>query len=376
MKLFANLVRILVGIEFVFSGFVKVVDPYGTGLKLQEYFEVFAADLPVMGFFFEFFASNAQALSLIFCATELILGVALLVSFRMNVTAWVVFGLMTFFTFLTFYSAYFNKVTDCGCFGDFLKLEPWHSFWKDIVSLALISVIFIYRKQYQSFKASTILVGISTIIAFGIGLYALNYLPPIDFLAYAKGLNIQEQMQPTGVKPEIEYTFLDKETNEPISAMEFLMDTNRYKYVDSEILNQKALSPKITDYAVSDPDGNDVTALTFEGQKLFLIFKKTTFISETQLKKIKALDDAFANGTNSQSEVTPMLLTSLVSSQFQEFKNTNQLNSIIYNIDEKVLKTMARTNPCVILLKNGTIVNKWGKANLPTPQEVQAALSE
>ena len=373
MKLVANIIRILVGIEFIFSGFVKVVDPYGTGLKLQEYFEVFAADLPALSSFFEFLAHNAQTLSLIFCAAELILGVALLVSFRMKITAWVVLGLMTFFTFLTFYSAYFNKVTDCGCFGDFLKLEPWNSFWKDIISLALILVIFFYRKKYKQLNVSGLVVGISTFIAFGIGIYALNYLPPIDFLAYAEGLNIKEQMQPTGVKPEIEYTFLNKETNEEISAMEFLMDTNKYKYVDSKILNQKALSPKITDYSVSDSEGNDVTDLTFDGAKLLLIFKKTDHIADSQLEDIKTLEQAYST-TN--SVVTPMLLTSLVSSQFENFKKENGLNSAVYNIDEKVLKTMARTNPCVILLENGTVKRKWGKADLPTPQDVQAALSE
>jgi hypothetical protein len=280
---------------------------------------------------------------------------------------------MTFFTFLTFYSAYFNKVTDCGCFGDFLKLDPWNSFWKDIISMMLISVIFLYRKKYQPFNISGLLVGVSTLVTFGIGLYALNYLPPLDFLAYAKGLNIQEQMQPTGVKPKIEYTFLDKETNEEISAMEFLMDTNKYKYIDSEILNQKLLSPKITDYAVSDADGNDVTDLTFEGAKLLLIFKKTSPVSDTQLERMRALEKAYSNAN---SAVTPMLLTSLVSSQFKSFKISSNLSSAVYNIDEKVLKTMARTNPCIILLENGTVVSKWGKANLPTPAEVQAALSE
>lgn len=373
MKLFANIIRILVGIEFVFSGFVKVVDPYGTGLKLQEYFEVFAADLPALSGFFEFFAHNAQTLSLVFCATELILGVALLVSFRMKITAWVVLGLMTFFTFLTFYSAYFNKVTDCGCFGDFLKLEPWNSFWKDVISMALIAVIFVYRKKYTSYSFSGLVVGIGTFISFGIGIYALNYLPPIDFLAYAEGLNIQQQMQPTGVKPKIEYTFFDNEVNEEISAEEFLMDTSRYKYVDSKILNQSELTPKITDYSVSDTEGNDVTASTFEGAKLLVIFKKTDHVSDTQIEEIKELEKSF---NNNNSQVEPMLLTSLVSSQFEDFRKSSNLNSPVFNIDEKVLKTMARTNPCVILLENGTVKRKWGKANLPSASDVQAALSK
>lgn len=373
MKLLANAVRILVGIEFIFSGFVKVVDPYGTGLKLQEYFEVFAADLPALGGFFEFFAHNAQTLSLIFCATELILGFALLVSFRMKITAWIVLGMMTFFTFLTFYSAFFDKVTDCGCFGDFLKLEPWTSFWKDVISLTLIAVIFAYRKKYQSLNFSGVIVAVSTMVAFGIGIYALNFLPPIDFLAYAEGLNIEKQMQPTGVKPDIEYTFLDKNTNAEITAAEFLMDTNQYKYVDSKILNQSKLNPKITDYSVSDADGNDVTQNTFEGAKLLLIFKKTDGVSDAQISKIKTLESSFIS---SNASVEPMLLTSLVSSQFENFKKSSNLSSPVFNIDEKVLKTMARTNPCIILLENGIVKKKWGKANIPAPAAVNAALSE
>ena len=115
MKFIANLSRILVGIELIFSGFVKVVDPYGTGLKLQEYFEVFQKDVPALSGFFQIFADNAFILSLLFCVAELSLGIALLVKFKTKWTAWAVMLMMLFFTFLTFYSAYYNKVTDCGC---------------------------------------------------------------------------------------------------------------------------------------------------------------------------------------------------------------------------------------------------------------------
>lgn len=371
MKLLANIVRVLVGVEFVFSGFVKVVDPYGTGLKLQEYFEVFAADMPAFSGFFEFFAHHAQTLSLVFCASELILGVALLFSFRMRLTAWIVLGLMSFFTFLTFYSAYFEKVTDCGCFGDFLKLKPWNSFWKDVISLALILIIFIYRKKYKWMRWSNLAVGFATVVAFGIGLYALNFLPPLDFLAYAKGLSIKEQMQPTGVKPDIEYKFLDKNSNGEITSKEYLMDTNRYVYVDSEILNQDKLAPKITDYSVSSSEGEDVTQQTFEGAKLLLIFKKTDGVSESQAAKIKELEKAFGSA---EVGVQPMILTSLVSSQFDGFYKSAGFATPTYNIDEKVLKTMARTNPCVILLKDGFVKEKWGKANLPSAADVTAKL--
>lgn len=366
MKTFAQIARILVGIEFIFSGFVKVVDPYGTGLKLQEYFEVFAKDIPAMSGFFELFAHNAQTLSLIFCATELILGVALLVGFRMKLTAWVVLLMMGFFTFLTFYSAYFNRVTDCGCFGDFLKLKPWNSFLKDVISMVFIIPIFIYRAIFKPLPFANSITAIATIIAFGIGIYALRYLPPVDFLPYAVGKSIPEQMQPTGVKPDIAYTFFDKKDNKDIHSKEYLMDTVRYRYVSSETLNQSELTPKITDYSISDSDGNDITAETFDGIKLFLIIKKLDHISDKQIAQMKTLEQAFTNTT-----VQPMWLTSLVAEQFDSFKKQAGFSTPTYMIDEKVLKTMARTNPCVILLKNGVVIKKWGSHNIPTKEAIE-----
>lgn len=368
MNIIANIARILVGFELIFSGFVKVVDPYGTGLKLQEYFEVFAQDLPALSGFFELIASQSQSLSLIFCAGELILGVALLVKFKMPATAWIVMAMMAFFTFLTFYSAYFNKVTDCGCFGDFLKLDPWTSFYKDIVSLAVILVIFLYRKKYGTHSFALPVTFIGAIIAFGIGIYGKMYLPMIDFLPYAKGLNIEEQMQPTGVKPLFSYTFLDKNSGGEITSPEYLMDTNRYKYVSSIILNEDLLRPKITDYSISDLDGNDVTSSTFENNKLLICIKKKENISESQLTALSKLSQNI-KGTDA------MVISSLDIADLSAFLNKSGVKIPCYNVDEKVLKTMARTNPCLILLQNGTVKAKWSHNSIPTADEVETNLN-
>ncbi|MGR3812304.1 BT_3928 family protein [Jiulongibacter sp. NS-SX5] len=365
MKLIAQIARILVGIEFIFSGFVKVVDPYGTGLKLQEYFEVFAEDLPFLSGLFELFASQSQTLSLIFCAAELILGVALLVSFKMPKTAWVVLGLMGFFTFLTFYSAYFNKVTDCGCFGDFLKLKPWTSFYKDIISLGVILIIFFNRKSYNEWFMAKPITLIATIIAFGIGLYAKRYLPILDFLPYAKGLSIAEQMQPTGVKPIIEYTFLDKVNNEELQSVEYLMDTAQYKYLSSVVLNEDEIQPKITDFSVTGIEGDDLTQDAFTGKRAFYIFKKLKGISEDELKEMADL------GTALQKQgFEIMTLTSLLLEDFNTFHSSHHIPGTAYNTDEKVLKAMARTNPVIYVLEDGVVKGKWSSHNIPSESEV------
>ena len=359
MKLFSQIARIIVGVIFTFSGFVKVVDPVGTGIKLEEYFEVFAQDLPSLQGLFMFFAHNSLALSLIFCALEVILGVATLLSYRMKITSWLLLIIIIFFTFLTFYSAYFNKVTDCGCFGDFLKLKPWTSFNKDIFLTVFILVIFAFRNKYANSNLN-IIMALVTAISFGIGIYAIRYLPPIDFLPYAIDKSIPEQMKPTGVKPIMEFTFLNKKTNEEIVAKEFLMDTLTYKYLSMVTLNEDKLKPKITDYSITDQQGNNDTDSTFVGTKLLVIFKDVKNIDNEQINKLKSLiKEAEAK------EIKPMILTSVIQADYQKFSEINGITTPFFSADATVLKTMARTNPCVILLQNGIVKGKWGNHSIP-----------
>ena len=369
MKFLANFSRILVGLEFIFSGFVKVVDPYGTGLKLQEYFEVFATDLPALAPFFHFFAHNSLALSLVFCCLELVLGVALLFNFKIKLTSWLVLGLMTFFTFLTFYSAYFNKVTDCGCFGDFLKLKPWHSFLKDVISMVFIFIIFGYRKKFKKSDIGTPMVLLAVIFSLGVGIYAIRYLPLIDFLPYAAGKSIPKQMERPDIKPEIEYVFLDKSSNEQIESKEYLADTNKYKYVSSVVLNEDLIKPKITDYSVSDSSGNDVTQETFQGKVLLIVLKKLDGLDEIDFSLITKL------GTKaSKNKIRPMVVTSIATEDFKKFKLRKGLKFDSFTCDEKVLKTMARNNPTFVLLNDGVVVKKWAYNNIPTGEQLNELL--
>ena len=137
--------RYFVGCLFIFSGLIKLNDPVGTKIKMEEYFEVFAEDF---GSFFHYLIPYALEIGLIIVVLEIVLGVAVLIYYKMEWTTKVLLALMVFFTFLTFYSAYFNKVTDCGCFGDAIKLTPWESFIKDLVLMVFVLHLFWYRKQY------------------------------------------------------------------------------------------------------------------------------------------------------------------------------------------------------------------------------------
>ena len=135
MNFLDKIVRWFVGLLFIFSGLVKLNDPMGTAIKMEEYFEVFSSDIWSV---FHYFVPYAMHFGLLVVILEVLLGVALLINYRMKLTSWVLLLLIVFFTFLTFYSAYFNKVTDCGCFGDAIPLTPWQSFGKDIVLLIFL----------------------------------------------------------------------------------------------------------------------------------------------------------------------------------------------------------------------------------------------
>src|SRR5687768_10392859 len=262
--------RFFVGGLFIFSGLIKLNDPIGTKIKMEEYFGVFAEDF---GSFFNLFVPVSLEIGMIMIILEIVLGVAVLIFYRMNVTAVLLLVLMIFFTFLTFYSAYFNKVTDCGCFGDAIKLTPWQSFIKDIILMIPVLHLFWYRKTYLPVlrtREGHLVVGVATVLCLSLGIYAIRHLPFIDFRAYRIGNHIPTQMQPEE-QPVFEYVFIRKGDGEEIRSEKYLMDTTQYKYVSVVQLNEDKTQAKITDYAVTSMDGEDVTQQTFEGVKLFFV---------------------------------------------------------------------------------------------------------
>ena len=208
-KIADQVARFFVGGLFIFSGLIKLNDPVGTRIKMEEYFSVFADDF---GSFFNIFIPVALEIGMIMIILEIVLGVAVLIYYRMEVTTILLLAIMVFFTFLTFYSAYFNKVTDCGCFGDAIKLTPWQSFWKDIILMFPVLHLFWYRKTYTPVlrkREGHFVVGAATVVCLFLGIYAIRHLPFIDFRAYRVGNHIPSQMQPEE-QPVFEYVFIEQ----------------------------------------------------------------------------------------------------------------------------------------------------------------------
>ena len=308
-NILVQIARIIVGTLFIFSGFVKLVDPIGSQYKFEEYFSEGVLNL-------EFLIPYALPFAIFLIIAEIVLGVALLVGWRAKLTVNSLKIMILFFLFLTWYSAYYNKVTDCGCFGDAIKLTPWETFTKDVILTILIFFIgakIRFIKPVLPKANPGLIVIVSLIISSFITYYVLNHLPIIDFRAYAIGKNIPEGME--------------------------------YKN-DGKI-------PPIHDFMLEDSQ-NDLAPQIVKMDKVMLVIMssldKSDFEAFPEIK-IKA-DEALQKGYKVYG------VSASFSDIIQLTKKEYQLPFEILFCDETTLKTMIRSNPGIMILNKGTIVEK------------------
>lgn len=366
-KIIDQISRFIVGGLFIFSGLIKLNDPIGTEIKMEEYFEVFAQDFAS---FFHYLIPWSLEIAMVMIILELGLGVAILLLYRMRTTTWVLLALMVFFTFLTFYSAYFNKVTDCGCFGDAIKLTPWESFWKDVFLMVFVLHLFWYRKRYQAVLRTMeghSVITLTAVISLLVGMYAIRHLPFIDFRAYRVGNNIPQQMLPPE-QPVIEYIFT--KDGEEVHSEAFLSAEEGYAYKSSRILNEDKIKPKITDYSVGGPEGEDLTQATFQGSRLFIVIFD---VRKASLKNITAIREL----TRSlEGKVDCLILTASSYEQIEGFRHEQQLAVPFAYSDATVLKTIIRSNPGIALWKDGTVLGNWHHNDTPSAADVLGLLNQ
>jgi len=366
--------RIFVGLLFIFSGLIKINDPLGFSYKLEEYFEVFHIT---------FFDSLSVVIAVILCSLEIILGFALLIGVRPVKVAWGLLLLIIFFAFLTFYSAFFKVVQTCGCFGDAIPLTPWQSFSKDLFLLLLIIVLFVNRRKIQPlFVAKTgdqLLIG-ATVIALGIGLYTYNFLPFIDFLPYKIGANIPDEMKtPPGAQPdqfELTYNLKNKKTGESktMTNTDYLK-TGIWKDNNWEVVGQpesklikKGFTPKIVDLSIQDAQKNDYTKDLFSNPfyNLMIIAYDLDKTDTAAIDRLNAMAINLTEGYN----IRTILVTSNSAHDAEAFSKQHHLAMEIFYADEVPLKSMVRANPGILLLKNGTVINKWHYHSIPKYDEL------
>ena len=373
MRIIYTLSRYFVGSLFIFSGGIKINDPVGTQIKLEEYFQVFSSDFTSL---FEIFIPFSLFISVFLCCLEIVIGFALLLNFRMKITSSVTMGLIIFFTFLTFYSAYFNKVTDCGCFGDAIKLTPWESFFKDIVLLVFSFIIYFLQsklknqtgllpiKTFDDVNFQNGFLVLITSICLIISYAAINFLPFIDFRAYKVGNYIPDLMEPS---EELKYSYIMEKDGR---SYEFETYPNDESYIFKEIklLNPDA-QPKITDYSIWDED-KDLTKESFLGNKLFIIIHDIDKIEISDKNEKEFITKLQALISNISFWVEPLFLTSSNPVSFKNFISRNKLDINVAYGDATVLKTMIRSNPGFFLMRNGTVKGKWHYNKFPDAQEI------
>lgn len=373
--------RFAVGALFIFSGFIKANDPLGFSYKLEEYFEVFKADT---GFaFFEQFAHIALPLAILICASEIVLGVMLIIGFRTQLTLWLLLAQIVFFTFLTFYSACYNKVTHCGCFGDFLKLKPWESFWKDVALMVAITLLFAGKDDIRPLVSSPSLTStfflIGLVFSFWFPLYAWRNLPPLDFRPYAPGMNIRENMKiPPTYKPPVIETGFVYENLKTGEKKHFTMknypwqDTLNWKWYATENVEvQEAVDPpKITDFNIVGADGLNITEslLSDNNYSFWLIAYDLRKTSDDE--SVVARINDFAK-LATQDKLVFIGMTASGQAEVDAFKSKTGSTYTFVNADGTVLKTMIRSNPGLMLMKNGTVIANWHYSNIPSYSEVK-----
>jgi uncharacterized membrane protein YphA (DoxX/SURF4 family) len=338
--------------------------------------------------FFKWSKDYSLYLSVFFCALEVLLGLAMLIGWNMRLTIAITAVLILFFTFLTGYSAYFNKVTDCGCFGDFLKLKPWHSFYKDLVLSGLILIMIAGVKlniPWFSKPFGVKLMGVLSVLTLAFGVYCYMYLPVWDFLPYKIGNNIKTVMTfvPEGERSSdsIEITWVLYKPNKQggtdsitCTTAEFEAKMGEGYQFDAAKSQRKKLviegykSP-IHDFAINNNQtGADMkdSFLNAEGYQLVYV---APYIDQAYTGGMDELRALFTWGNAHGVRIYP--LTASSDQPAGEFAKANNLPVTFYSADQKMLMTMARYNPTVFFLKGAEILGKWSGRDLPEVEDIE-----
>lgn len=368
-----NICRFILAVTFIFSGYVKAIDPLGTLYKLKDYAAAMALNdiLPD-------WALVIVAIAL--GALEFSLGVFMLFAVRRHMVSKLTLALMSVMTALTVWIYIADPVKDCGCFGDALKLTNGETLLKNIVLIACATLVawrpvdmarFISRTNQWIVRYYTITYIVVTSV------YCLYTLPIFDFRPYRVGTNIKQGMEiPEGAEqPEFESTFILRKNG---VTREFTLDNypdSTWEYVDTKtVQTKKGYEPPIHDFAITTNDtGEDITeqVLTKKGYTFLLVSPRLAVADDSNFGDIDQIYEyAEENG------VDFLCLTASTNEDIERWRDLTGAEYTFCNADETTLKTMIRSNPGLILLKDGTIIGKWSHNALPQTDDLTAPLEQ
>lgn len=368
-----NVCRFVLAATFIFSGYVKAIDPLGTLYKLKDY----AAAMSLNGLLPDWvLVGVAIALG----ALEFALGVFMLFAVRRHVVSRITLAFMTAMTVLTLWIFVADPVKDCGCFGDALKLTNGETLLKNIVLIACAALVawrpadmarFISRSNQWIVRYYTVAYIVITSV------YCLYTLPIFDFRPYHVGTNIKQGMEiPEGAEqPEFESTFLLRKNGE---TREFTLDNypdSTWEYVDTRtVQTKKGYEPPIHDFALTTCDtGEDITeqVLTKKGYTFLLVSPRLAVADDSNFGDIDQIYEyAEENGADFYC------VTASANDEIERWRDLTGAEYRFCNADETTLKTMIRSNPGLMLLKDGTIIGKWSHNTLPQTDDLTAPLQQ
>lgn len=338
--------------------------------------------------FFKWFKDYSLYLSVFFCALEVLLGLAMIIGWNIRWTIGITAALIVFFTFLTGYSAYFNKVTDCGCFGDFIKLKPWQSFYKDLVLLGLVGVMIAGIKHNVPWFSKSFgvkLMCVLTMLTLWFGVYCYRYLPIWDFLPYKVGNNILKVMNdvPKGQRAtdsiEISWVLYKSNANGGIdsvvcSTAEFSKKMEEgYQYDDKKSQRRKMViegykSP-IHDFAINDETNGADMKDTFLQSKGFQLVWVVPYLESANLSELEDLKTILE--WTKHAGVRVYGLSAVSAEPAAAFIKEHGLAMKFYSADQKMLITMARFNPTLYFFKGPVVLGKWSGVDLPSTKRLE-----
>lgn len=362
MKTAAHISRILTGLVFLFSGFVKGVDPLGMTYRIEDYFIAYGTEWAI---------PMALTLTLLLCTLEFMLGFAMFFNLGLKKLSWILLGLMIFFLILTFFDAIYNPVPDCGCFGDAIKLTNWQTFYKNIVLFILAILIFAYRKKFRplpGIAGQWAVLGIAAAGFFAFSIYQYRHLPCIDFMDWKKGTDLVPDNP--GVA-KIYLIYRNKATGE---TAEFL--SPNYPWNDSTWLSQwEFVDQRIDDSGVVkghslvifDMEGNDATDYFISNPSWqFLLVAYDLEIADPD-----GMEAALRLGQRlTEQGFSFILLTGSLQEEIENFQAKYPSEVEYYNADDTELKIMVRANPGLVLIRDGVVIDKWHYHDLPGMEQL------
>ncbi|MFZ4741355.1 MAG: BT_3928 family protein [Bacteroidales bacterium] len=358
MKTVRIISRILVGLVFIFSGFVKGVDPLGTAYRITDYFQAYHMDWAI---------PLSLTLSIILCSFEFVLGVLLVLNVKMKQTSWLVLLMMSFFTIVTFVDAIHNLVPDCGCFGDAVKLTNWQTFYKNVFLMVFVFILFFGRKKDIPWFTNTrewLIIATFSFLFIWFSVYNYRNLPIINFRPWKVG-NKMLSDNPQPIKNYLIYKNKQTgETKEYLSSELPWQDTvwmANWEYDTIRVENPNKSS--LGSFSIVDSSGSDYTEHFVRNPEFqfFVAANDLRTADKEVFKKISIFNEkAKAKG------ISLIVLTGNSPDEIDKFKKEINITDLeFYSSDDISLKAMIRSNPGLVLLKKAVVLGQWHYRNFP-----------